>query len=279
MNRYLPLHRTNEFQVGRFDHPDSEPHSDPEYEASPAFSVSLVERGRFMFVQNRREYCVCPGDLLVTTPKASFRVRHHTQFPDDSCLSLTIHFPESPNATALACRSRAVPVRKATRRLRFLLPSIARQPELTLGMEAALLQFSSDLLNEDSVWDERDEAGHLARRLEAACTIFNREFDQPLALGEVARRVYLSPFHFSRQFAQSVGLPPHRYLMRIRLLHALRLLQGGESVTEACFRSGFSHLSHFGTIFHRTFRVLPSTVQRMPQSQSKKLIAESWLRT
>ena len=48
-------------------------------------------------------------------------------------------------------------------------------------------------------------------------------FDQPLALGELARLVALSEYHFARMFSTSFGLPPHRYVLQRRLLRARRL--------------------------------------------------------
>jgi AraC-like DNA-binding protein len=68
----------------------------------------------------------------------------------------------------------------------------------------------------------------------------------------------MSPFHFARVFRELAGTPPHQYLLRVRLTEAARRLRDGDRVTNACFASGFSHLSHFGRLFHRRFGVLPS---------------------
>jgi AraC-like DNA-binding protein len=48
--------------------------------------------------------------------------------------------------------------------------------------------------------------------------------------------------------------------MCVRLAAARRMLRGGASVTDACFDSGFSSLSHFIHIFKRRFGVTPSSL-------------------
>jgi AraC family transcriptional regulator len=143
-----------------------------------------------------------------------------------------------------------------------------------------VLQLCSDLLHEDAPDDvfARGDYAAVHRQMEEACTIFEQQFDRPLSLGHVARRVRLSPFHFARLFTATTGTPPHRFLVRLRLLHALRSLRDGESVTDACFNSGFSHLSHFSSAFQRAFGVLPSAIHKMAPADSKKLIAHSWIR-
>jgi AraC-like DNA-binding protein len=280
MNRFVPLHRTAEFTFGRFDHPPGESHCDPVEESASSFSINLVDGGDFNFLQSRHERRLGPGDLLLTYPGARFRIHHRHAFPRDTCQTLSVHFPPGPATRALAQSVRHTPVRKPARRTAFVLRYAASQPHLSMGLEVALLNLCSDLLQEHAgkIYSlSGPERSCVSRAVEHACAIFETEFDQTLSLGDVARRVQLSPFHFARTFSALTGLPPHRFLIRIRLLHALRLLRQGASVTDACFRSGFSHLSHFSITFERTFGVLPSVMAKMSSLKSKKLIARSWL--
>jgi AraC family transcriptional regulator len=69
--------------------------------------------------------------------------------------------------------------------------------------------------------------------------------DEPIdvaALADIARR---SPFHFSRIFARSVGITPHRYVVHLRLQRAIELVRGGRSgLAEIAARTGFADQSH-----------------------------------
>jgi AraC-like DNA-binding protein len=92
----------------------------------------------------------------------------------------------------------------------------------------------------------------------AACELFLQEYSDNHSLTSLGRRFAMSPFHFARVFRELAGVPPHRYLLNVRLGQAAHRLREGSSVTDACFACGFSHLSHFGRLFQRRFGVLPS---------------------
>ncbi|MGY4350227.1 AraC family transcriptional regulator [Bradyrhizobium sp. GM7.3] len=83
----------------------------------------------------------------------------------------------------------------------------------------------------------------------------------PLAtLAELAR---LSPYHFSRSFKQSFGLPPHRYHATRRIERAKQLLANRDlSVTTIALRIGFSDTSSFTAAFHRVTGETPSHYRR-----------------
>jgi len=85
--------------------------------------------------------------------------------------------------------------------------------------------------------------------------------DIPLAtLAELAR---LSPYHFSRSFKHSFGMPPHRYHANRRIEQAKRLLANRElSVTAIALDVGFSETSTFTAAFHKLTGQTPSRYRR-----------------
>ncbi|WP_426439244.1 helix-turn-helix domain-containing protein [Bradyrhizobium genosp. P] len=85
--------------------------------------------------------------------------------------------------------------------------------------------------------------------------------DIPLAtLAELAR---LSPWHFSRSFKQSFGVPPHKYHANRRIERAKQLLAIRElSVTAIALEVGFSETSTFTAAFHRLTGQTPSKYRR-----------------
>jgi AraC family transcriptional regulator len=86
---------------------------------------------------------------------------------------------------------------------------------------------------------------------------------EPISLADLAKTARLSPFHFSRAFKQSFGMPPHRYHMHRRVEHAKTLLAMPEvSVTEVGMHAGFSDSSSFTASFRRVTGHTPSTYRR-----------------
>src|SRR4030088_419621 len=85
--------------------------------------------------------------------------------------------------------------------------------------------------------------------------------DIPLAtLAELAR---LSPYHFSRSFKRSFGMPPHKYHASRRIERAKQLLANRElSVTAISLDIGFSDTSTFTAAFHRLTGQPPSHYRR-----------------
>ncbi len=72
----------------------------------------------------------------------------------------------------------------------------------------------------------------------------------------------LSPAHFARAFAATVGLTPFRYVMRRRLARARELLEHTDrSVLDIALDVGFKTPSHFTSRFRREFGVTPRDVE------------------
>jgi len=69
--------------------------------------------------------------------------------------------------------------------------------------------------------------------------------DEPIEVAALARIAGRSPFHFSRVFARSVGITPHRWVVHLRLRRAIELVREGRSgLAEIAARTGFADQSH-----------------------------------
>jgi AraC-like DNA-binding protein len=73
---------------------------------------------------------------------------------------------------------------------------------------------------------------------------------EDMSLSEVAGACGLSPNYFARAFKQSVGTPPHRWLLLQRVLHAKSLLRNADRVlSDIAAACGFADQSHFTRVF------------------------------
>jgi AraC family transcriptional regulator len=76
--------------------------------------------------------------------------------------------------------------------------------------------------------------------------------DEPIEVAELAKLAGRSPFHFSRVFSRSVGVPPHRYVVHLRLQRAIELAREGRSgLAEIAAYTGFADQSHLSRWIRR----------------------------
>lgn len=86
----------------------------------------------------------------------------------------------------------------------------------------------------------------------------DRDYAYPLNVEALARGVYMSAGHLSRQFKATYGESPYSYLMTRRVERAMALLRRGDlSVTAVCFEVGASSLGTFSTRFTELVGVSP----------------------
>ena len=85
---------------------------------------------------------------------------------------------------------------------------------------------------------------------------------ETVRLSQLAEIAQLSPFHFSRAFKQSFGLPPLRYVTARRIERAKTLLAGETSITQVAFTVGFVESSSFTNAFHKHTGATPTVFRR-----------------
>jgi AraC-like DNA-binding protein len=98
-----------------------------------------------------------------------------------------------------------------------------------------------------------------ARHLLRAKDLIDARYREPLDIATLARAAHLSPAHFSRQFRQAFGEPPHQYLLTRRMERAAALLRSTDrSVADICLTVGLQSIGSFTTTFTRTFGLSPT---------------------
>jgi AraC family transcriptional regulator len=105
---------------------------------------------------------------------------------------------------------------------------------------------------------KRESGGLASATLTRTISYLHDAMSERITLSDLARLADLSPFHFARQFQRSTGLPPHAYLLRVRVEEAARLILGGLATpSEAALRVGFSSQGHLTRQMQRTLGVTP----------------------
>ncbi|MDJ1137238.1 AraC family transcriptional regulator [Streptomyces iconiensis] len=96
-------------------------------------------------------------------------------------------------------------------------------------------------------------------RVAAAIALMRDRLAEPLTLADIADEVHLSVFHLVRVFRRATGETPHRFLVRLRIEEAERLLRGTDfTVAQIAPRCGFADSSALSTAFLRHTGTRPS---------------------
>lgn len=105
--------------------------------------------------------------------------------------------------------------------------------------------------------------------LRRARDLMDRDYAKPLDVPAMARTAYMSPAHFSRQFAAAFGETPYSYLMTRRVERAKALLRRGEmSVTDVCMAVGCTSLGSFSSRFTELVGMSPSVYRARDHSDT-----------
>ncbi len=94
------------------------------------------------------------------------------------------------------------------------------------------------------------------------CDYIEGHLDEKIRLDGLAALAGLSTDHFARAFHQSVGVPPHMYLLRRRLEEVDHILRETHApLSEIALATGFSDQSHLARHFRRWAGMSPSQVR------------------
>ena len=247
----------------------------PFAELHDGFSVSYVRRGSFGCRQRGEAFELVAGSVLVGHPGDEFTCTHDHHVCGDECLS----FDLAPALVDLigddseTWRAGALPPLPGLVVLGELAQAAA-EGRSDLGLDeigmAFAARFTALVAGRPRTAAETPPRDR-RRAVEAALWI-EAHAAEPIDLDGAARAAGLSPFHFLRLFARSLGVTPHQHLVRARLRHAARMLaEDGRSITDIAYDVGFGDLSNFVRSFHRAAGVSPRRFRQAARGDRKIL--------
>jgi transcriptional regulator GlxA family with amidase domain len=108
-----------------------------------------------------------------------------------------------------------------------------------------------------------DKGGLAPWQVRAVVRHVETNLDRPIRSSELAAVVRLNPCYFSRAFRESFGDSPLRYVTRLRVERAQRLmLSTGEPLSQIALDCGFADQAHFSRLFRRVTSYTPRAWRR-----------------
>jgi AraC family transcriptional regulator len=150
---------------------------------------------------------------------------------------------------------------------RALLPALARPDQVNrLFADHAARAVTAHLIRSygTSRVHQNGSRGGLARWQERrAKELLQADLARDVSLAELASACRLSCSHFSQAFKQTVGCPPHQWLLQQRVERAKQLILNTKlPLSEIALATGFADQSHFTRVFSQRVKASPAAWRR-----------------
>lgn len=105
--------------------------------------------------------------------------------------------------------------------------------------------------------------GHIGPVVAEVIEYMRANLASTISLEDIAAAVNRSPSHVARQFRSSLGIPPHQYLLVLRIKEAQQMLVATDDpIAQIALACGFSHQEHLTRLFRRWCSTTPATFRR-----------------
>ena len=94
-------------------------------------------------------------------------------------------------------------------------------------------------------------------KLIAILNYINDNLTEDITIDRLSSEFFLSRYYLMHFFKEETGYTIGNYITEKRLLLAKHLVQNGDSITDACYKSGFKNYSTFSRAFKKTFNTIP----------------------
>ncbi|OKH45942.1 AraC family transcriptional regulator [Phormidium tenue NIES-30] len=265
-------------QVGQFQHPPGECRIASKSEHT--ICLSLAARPvRFLQIKDGKTHSSLygKGDISITPAQTAFFARwddddHYVELRVDSGFVATVAQEAlglNPDRIELIPEFRLRDGRLEAIALMLLDELNQANPGGRLYVESLTNLLAVHLLRQYAVTRPQLQihpGGLPQRQLLPVLDHIHNALDADLKLADLAAIAGVSPFHFSHQFKQAMGVAPHQYVLQQRVERAKQLLkQTNHSIVEIALLCGFNSHSHLSKQFRQTTGTTPSTYRAIVQ--------------
>jgi len=219
-----------------------------------AYTITRVEAGRSSFFTRGKVWWSAPGSLRIQEPGDVVRDLSRDGLATYQIVAFPPHTVEGVNGK-VGIRSHLAAGDKrgaAFQRLHNAVRAGAGRLALEVAVAEAISAFAAI----------RGEKCEHTRPVRRAIELLRERIDDVVTLDALADHAGTDKFHLCRAFRAQVGLPPHAYLTRLRIMRAKELLAAGVRPSEIAPRVGLYDQSQLTRHFRRIVGTTPGAYAR-----------------
>lgn len=237
-----------------------------------SYLVGVTESGVQQFHSGRVKYRSTPGKVFTLAPgevhdgdavdRSGFTYRMLYIPPEFLRHALQGIFEDAPDRAEISCPATLLQDDVLAAATLSAFDALHRQ-DFKIVKDHAMQQLIS-LLTRRYTWlqkkvtaDKNNPAIHRVR------DYLHDRVGEEIGLTELAAMAGMDRFQLNRQFLHCYGLPPHAYLVQLRLVKARALLARGILPADAAALAGFADQSHMGRWFKRAYYLTPAAYRRI----------------
>jgi AraC-like DNA-binding protein len=219
-----------------------------------SYTITRVEAGRSSFLTRGKVWSSAPGSLRIQAPGDVVRdlARDGTATYQIVVFSPRAVDGVTDNVRVHSHLEAGDPRGAAFQRLHDAVKAGAGRLALEVAVTEATLAFAG-------IQGARCEQTRAVRR---AIEHLRDRLDAEVTLDALADHAGTDKFHLCRAFRAEVGLPPHAYLTRLRIMRAKELLAAGVKPSEVAQRVGLYDQSQLNRHFRRLVGTTPGAYAR-----------------
>lgn len=231
------------------------------------FCIGVITQGAEKVGYRGTTYLAPAGSLVVIPPEAV----HSNVAADETGWSFRVCYPNPILFTQLGV-GKSIPLfdqpiiadrRLAQMFIRFHQLLSQASPQNALETESVLLSALSNLVKRHGKPGLADRGGcqQESNAVRQIRDYLHAHYAQKIVLQDLVTLTGLSPYYLSRVFQKATGLPPHAYLIQVRIMQAKALLCQNGSLADIAVEVGFTDQSHFTKTFKTLVGVTPKQYQ------------------
>ena len=244
--------------------------TDPDIEGSHIhdfYEIYINFSGDVSFLHDRNVYCINPGDIIFSKPgEFHYCIYHSVQKHEHCCIWFDVS--EASDITKYIERHDISGHIRPEKNITSKIASIIKELETSqdrFEKTALFMNLLTYLKKGDS-----EEAPSIPVKLRGILKYIDEHYTDIRFLEDVANKYHISTSTMNRWFRTYLNLSPTTLITAKKMAYAEKLLMSDNSVTEACFMSGFTDCSRFIRAFRKTYGMTPLKYKKSKQKATEK---------